>query len=52
MVAVLVEVTTVEYGWRLADPGVQGAAGILQGIDQVREIFQEGQHQERNKWKD
>ena len=50
MVAVAVEVTPVEYGWRLADPGGQGAAGILQGVDQVRAVFQEGQHRERNKW--
>ena len=28
-VAIAVEVTPVEYGWRLADPGVQGAAGTL-----------------------
>ena len=49
-VAVAVEVTPVEYGWRLADPGGQGAAGILQGVDQVRAVFQEGQHRERNKW--
>ncbi len=54
MVAVAVEVAQVEYGWCLADPGVQGVTGIFEGIfegaDQVRAVFQEGQHQEGSRW--